>query len=42
VGPGRPAVVGSPLPGSDTSADHAGSADHDGAAPATVVEHSEH
>ena len=42
VGTGLTDMVGSHLPGSDTSADHAGSADHDGAAPATVVEHSEH
>ena len=42
VGTGLTDMVGSHLPGSDTSADHAGSADHDGAAPAAVVEHSEH
>jgi len=42
VGTGLTDMVGSHLPGSDASADHAGSADHDGAAPATVVEHSEH
>ena len=42
VGTGLTDMVGNHLPGSDTSADHAGSADHDGAAPATVVEHSEH
>ena len=42
VGTGLTDMVGSHLPGSDTSADHAGSADHDGAAPAAVVEHPEH
>ena len=42
VGTGLTDMVGSHLPGSDASADHAGSADHDGAAPAAVVKHSEH
>ena len=42
VGTGLTDMVGSHLPGSDTSADHAGSADHDGTAPAAVVEHPEH
>ena len=42
VGTGLTDMVGSHLPGSDASADHAGSANHDGAAPATVVEHPEH
>ena len=42
VGTGLTDMVGSHLPGSDASADHAGSANHDGAAPAAVVEHPEH
>ena len=48
VGTGLTDMVGSHLPGSDASADHAGSANHadrdnqDGAAPVVVVEHPEH
>ena len=42
VGTGLTDMVGSHLPDSDASADHAGSANHDGAAPAAVVEHPEH